>query len=180
MMKRAATANCETKWVTHTLPASVTTTVDTTVIHDISEGTGRKGERIGDWVYARSLRVSGEVVRNSSATGTLFTTVRVVVYTPRKGPSDLLSTIAVNTVLNSESHIIWLDRRYYVTPTDPIKRVSLFKKWYNKRIPGMKIMYKGDLDTDITKNGVWMAVVSDEDTHPPDIYMYTRLYYKDP
>lgn len=179
MMKRAATANAETKYSTHTMPTSASTTVDTTVVHSgIAQGTTRH-TRIGDSVYARQLRVWGEIIRNSSAT-TLFSTVRLVIYTPRRGAANIINTLAMNEVIDREEYHVWGDRKFYVTPTNPVRPFSMSKSWTTKRIPGMKIQWKSGTGTDLEQNGIWIAMVGDEASYMPASYVTSRLYFKDP
>lgn len=175
-VKKAMLMSHETKRNVETLSAqAVSTSVHTLEMTDIATGDG-SGARDGNQVYVRSLYGRYTVGLHASATATV---VRMLVYTP-KDADQLLTTIDYIDRVPPENHTVWLDKLVTVNTDTPVKVVTLSKKWWNKRIPGMKVQYDSGATTgSTTRNPVVVAFVSNEATNTPTLNGDTTLYYKD-
>lgn len=155
---------------------AISTTVHTIELTDIGTGDG-SGARDGNEIYARTLYGRYTVGLHASATASL---VRFILYTPREA-STLLTTIDYIDRVPPENYTVWMDKLITVNSDYPVKVVRLLKKWYNRRVPGMKVQYdEGATTASTTKNPVVLAIVSNEATNTPTLNGDTTLYYKDP
>lgn len=153
----------------------ISTTVQTYEMTDIGTGDG-SGARDGNQIYVRSLYGRLTVGLHASATASV---VRMLVYTPRDADT-LLTTIDYVERIPPEDHTVWLDKLITVNTDTPVKVVTLSKKWWNRRIPGMKTQYNsGSTTGSTTKNPVVIAFVSNETTNTPALNGDIALYYKD-
>lgn len=155
---------------------AISTTVHTLELTDIATGDG-SGARDGNEIYVRSVGSRYTVGLHASATASV---VRFVLYTPRDADS-LLTTLDYIERIDPEKYVVWADKLVTVNTNTPVKVLRMGKKWYTRKVPGMKVIYDTGAATGSTyKNPVVMAIVSNEATNTPTVNGDTTLYYKDP
>lgn len=165
----------ETRRSIHTLSNTITTTVDTSELTDISQGDGEQN-RNGNEVVCRSLAGRLVAKKHASATNTVM---RVVIYTPRDADT-LLTTLDTTSRIDKDAYTVHSDKLYTLYAEKPSAIVKLGHKFYNKKIKGMKTTYASSTAGDITRNPVCVAIVSDEATNGPSVNGDITLYFKDP
>lgn len=165
----------ETRRAVHTLANTITNTVDTSEMTDISQGDGEQN-RQGNEVICRSIAGRLVAKKHASASNTVL---RMVLYTPRDADT-LLTTLDTTSRIDKDSYTVHVDKLYTLYADKPTAIMKLGHKYYNKKIKGMKTTYASSTAGDITRNPVCLAIVSDEATNGPSVNGDVTLYFKDP
>lgn len=159
--------------------------VITDELTDIAQGDA-ENQRLGDQAIIRSI--GGRYVITSGALGDTSQVLRCVLYSAKKADNNLNSGSPGN--LTTTSYIdpalfhVWFDKTWVLgnssvsnTPSDRV--VYIGKKFYNKRIKGMKTQWADNSTTDVQKNALVLVWVSDQATNGPTIAGYTNVYFQD-
>lgn len=157
--------------------SAITTTVNSTALHDISTG-DTKGSRDGEETYMRTVYGRLTIAYNPSATLDAQV-IRFVLYHPYQ-QDDLLTTLDYTTNIEPERYNVFLDKMVTVTEVNPVRIVKIAKKFWSKARQGMKMTWKSGTGTDITKGALYLAVVSDHAATAPSLNGNVTVYYKDP
>lgn len=159
--------------------------VITEELTDIPQGDG-ENQRLGDQALIRSM--GGRYVISAGSTGGTSQVLRCVLYSAKKADNNLNSGSPGN--LTTTSYIdpalfhVWFDKCWTlgnssVSNTPENRVVYLGKKFYNKRIKGMKTHWADNSTTDVQKNALVLVWVSDQVTNGPTISGYTNVYFQD-
>lgn len=174
-IKQVLYGQLETHRSVHTVSNTITTTVDTSEMTDISQGDGEQN-RQGNALVARSFNGRLVVKKHASATASVL---RAVLYTP-KNVDSLLTTLDTTSRIDKDSYNVWFDKLITVHTYKPVTRLNLSKKWTNRFIKGMNVHYASSIAGDLTENAICLALVSDEATNGPTVTGDLTLYFKDP
>lgn len=171
IMKTAETKSKTSNWNA----TAISTTPDSTLLSTIATGDG-SGARDGNEIYLRSLYGRVTLAKSVSSTNSL---VRIVAYTPKQ-ESNKLSSLDFISRIDPDEQTVWFDRLITLNDDYPVKRVTLKKRWYRGRIPGMRCDWITGSGTTVLHNPVYLVMVSNEATNTVSATGDVTVYYKDP
>lgn len=142
--------------------------------------------RTGNSVLAKSLTLNGYMYINSSVVSN--TRVMIALVLDKQQISDTSPTIgtifqdatSAHTLLNRDNlgrFSILMRKQYVLTPATGGGRDAINLSFF-KRL-GFHFRYNGTADTDIQKNGLYLVIVTSENTNYPTVVFKSRLNYHD-
>lgn len=146
---------------------------------EISQG-NTMGQRTGNSILLRNL---SQRIRLTKSTSANTTVVRMILFYDRQQVSDsyptlanLLQSVSVDAPLNSDNF-----GRFKIVTSKVIVLDSNRPMWHKESFKSMyqHVRYNGNASTDIQKNGLYLAFISDQVTNVPLLDIYTRLSYRD-
>lgn len=176
--------NAELKTRDVIISGTQNTTGTITMITDTAQGNAST-QREGLKIQPRSLRYRYSVELDGSTTTTMF---RFIIFMDKQQNGTVATTaelLEADTVYAWGEHDtrprfkILADRRIALTQSGFNRLVSA--EGYIRFPKSMRIFYKGTsaAQTDQGKNNIYVYMVSDEATYPPNVNFYTRLRYVD-
>lgn len=175
-VKQVMMDTVETKRNIETYTATaISTTVNSVNLTDVTTGDG-SGARDGNQIIARSVYGRFTVGLHASATASV---VRFILYTPYQN-DNLLSTVDYIERIPNKQHIVWMDKLVIVNTDNPVKRVTISKKFYSPKRKGMIVDYSSGSSNAVERHPVYLAIVSNEATNTPALNGDVTFYYKDP
>lgn len=148
---------------------------DTWQMTDIAQGDG-VANRDGHEIYTRSFGGRYVVKWNSASTTCQY--VRFVLYTPRNVDS-LETTLTYTSRINPDEHIVYVDELIKLSDQEPCQIVTIGKKFYSKKVPGLLTKYLSSTPGDVITKPVVLVIVSSHDANPPTYEGYHQLFFKD-
>lgn len=175
VQKQAETKFGLTTYSDETIDGTGATPVST---HLTAIGQGdNQNNREGNRITLTGIHGRIHFQRDASASSN-STTIRAVLYHPKADAAEL-STTDITDSIDMDKYTVLMDRLIIIPDDRDAAYMDIRRKFNFGKRSGINVQYSGSSGANISKNALYLYMVSDETTYPPFGNGIIRTYFKD-